>query len=177
MVICASSGLGLAQTYNLSGTFNDGGTLSGTFTFASGTFSSVNIVTTAGSVRTSGAVYSFVCGQASNPSCSGLPPGAGDALYLTTSAGNQTGLPAIALFFSPGLGASTVTLSGLEANCVDAACSAPVAPTRFLAAGSHANLVTSVPTLSEMGLVLLAMALAGTALLRLRQQGNPARNQ
>jgi hypothetical protein len=158
-----SSASAATELYQLIGvTFNDGGTASGTFVFdpnagtpcstaasPCGRYSNVNITTTTGSART-GAVYSYVCGQ-DVPSCTGVTPNSTNALYLTTSAANQTGLPALALFFTgvgavppAGLGSGAsfnISNSSLavgaaqEGTCVDAACSAPTTPTRTTVAG------------------------------------------
>ena len=110
-----------------------------------GKFSDINIVTTTGSSRT-GATYKFVCGQ-DVATCTGLSPDSTAVLTLTTSAADQTGLPAFALFFTgvgvlPPMGlmdfggtidisnASPNTGAGNEATCADAACSAPAPPSR-----------------------------------------------
>jgi hypothetical protein len=151
-------------TWYLSGvTFDDGGTATGGFNFdpdagtpcrtgasPCGMFSNVDIKTTTGGTRT-GATYMFVCGQ-DVPTCTGVSPDSTAVLNLTTSAANQTGLPAFALFFT-GVGGvppagltdfgGTIDVSnssssvgaGLEASCSDAACSAPAPPQRATVAG------------------------------------------
>lgn len=130
----------VAATYRLNNVvFNDGGTASGSFDFdvVTGRYTNVNITTTTGTSRT-GANYRFVCGQ-DVPTCNGLPPGTGFALNLTTNASDQTGLPGFALFFAAGLGSASsfdLTNNGQEATCSNAACTAPVAPSRIVTAGT-----------------------------------------
>src|SRR5260370_9871267 len=74
--------------------FNDGGTASGSFVYDANTntYSSINMTTTAGSVRTSGATYHFVSG--------GIPANSSGVLTVTTAAPNQQRMPGFALFFS-----------------------------------------------------------------------------
>ena len=119
--------------------FDDGGTANGSFDFdpVTGRFSNVSITTTNGSTR-AGATYNFVCGQ-DVATCNVVPPNSTQVLWLTSTAGNQTGKPAFALFFTGvtatnGLGTSDVfdvsnsslnVGAGQEANCTDATCSLP----------------------------------------------------
>jgi hypothetical protein len=81
-------------------TFAGGGTASGSFDFNADTnvYSNVDITTTTGGSVT-GSTYLFTCGQ-DVPACTGVTPNSTEALFLTTNAANQSGLPAI-LFFSP----------------------------------------------------------------------------
>lgn len=133
-------------TYYVQGTFSDGGTFNGSFSYNadSNTYSAVNIVTTPGTVRTTGATYQFVCGQ-DVPTCNGVSPDATGYLNLTSAATNQTGLPAMSLFFGtplspPSLFASTDgALFSLEANCSNSTCSAPAGPTRSTGSGTTAS--------------------------------------
>src|ERR1700675_4810941 len=100
-----ASASGFPTTYTLVGvTFDDGGTASGFFTFdpVTNLYSDVNVTTTTGSAR-SGATYKFVCGQ-DVATCTGVAPDPTGALYLTTSAADQTGNPGFAIFFT-GVGA------------------------------------------------------------------------
>jgi hypothetical protein len=163
-LLSLSSASAAPQLYQLVGvTFNDGGTATGSFVFdpnagtpcstatsPCGIYSNVNITTTTGTART-GAVYHYVCGQ-DVPTCTGVTPDSTMALDLTTTAGNQTGLPGLAFFFT-GVGAvppaglgngSSIDISNSslavgavqEGTCVDAVCSAPAPPTRVTVAGS-----------------------------------------
>jgi len=170
-VLCFSPVLALAAPvlYTLTGvTFGDGGTASGSFVYdsATNTYSSINITTTAGTVRTSGATYHFIAG---NPN----PPSSSFSLNLTTAfANNQTGLPGLALLFGTALGAAgTSSLVGSqEANCSDAVCSTPVAPMRFTTAGNVTGQALQIPTLSEWGMAAFSILLMGTAVLYLRKR-------
>ncbi len=119
-------------TYNLSGvTFSDSGTASGSFQYDAVTnaYSNVNIITTNGGSR-SGATYNSVSG--------GFAPDSGGILLVTMAGAGQTGLPGLALFFSPVLnGAGGMsTLTGEEANCVDPECTMPSGTMRTITAGT-----------------------------------------
>jgi hypothetical protein len=145
-------------------TLDDGGTVSGSFVYdvTTNSFATVNITTTNGSSRT-GQVYHFVCGQ-DVPTCNGLTPSSGNALYLTSTAANQTGLPALALFFTPPLSNITGSrsASGLEATCNNATCAAPVPPIRNVTAGTVTSATlqpTPIPT--TWLLVMTGLILAG----------------
>jgi hypothetical protein len=157
LILLSSAANASVLTWYLNGVkFDDGGTASGSFNFdpdagtpcstgatPCGRFSNVSITTTTGSTRT-GATYTFVCGQ-DVPTCIGVSPDSAGVLTLTSTAANQTGMPAFALFFTGGGGPPQgltdfggtidVTNNGLEASCVDAACSAPTPPTRVTVAG------------------------------------------
>jgi hypothetical protein len=163
-LLIAAGANAMPLTYLVNVTFGDGGTAIGSFTFdplagtpcntgasPCGRFYNVNIVTTTGTVRT-GVTYHFVCGQ-DVPTCTGVSPDSTQVLTLTSAAGNQAGLPALALFFTgvgavppagltnPGLlpidlsNSSLSVGAVLEGTCIDAACSAPTPPTRTSVAG------------------------------------------
>ena len=147
-------------------TLTDGGTITGSFDFDAdtNTYSNVNVVTTPGSLL-SGSVYSFVCGQ-DVASCTGVTPNSAEVLLLASNATDQTGLPALALFFT-GIGGvppagltdagGTIDISNTslsvgaaqEAPCSDAACAAPGSPARFTTAGD----VVGTPEPSTWGLL------------------------
>ena len=139
LALVVMAGLATAQplTYYVQGTYSDGGTFAGSFNYDASTnrYIAVNIVTTPGTVRTVGATYSFVCGQ-DVPTCTGVIPGPDGYLNLTSTAADQTGMPAMSLFFpaplspAPGFGTTGNGLFSLEANCNNAACAAPAAPLR-----------------------------------------------
>src|SRR6266851_3394632 len=119
-------------TYNLSGvTFSDSGTASGSFQYDAVTnaYSNVNIITTNSGSR-SGATY--------NTLSPGLIPDATGALFDTSVAPNQTGLPGFSMFFSsPLTGAGvTSTVTGKEADCADPGCSTPTGTMRLITAGT-----------------------------------------
>ena len=101
ILLLATAANAAPTLYELVGVqFNDGGTASGYFEYdpATNLYSNVNITTTTGGVRT-GATYNFVCGQ-DVPTCVGVSPNSTQALYLTSTAANQTGMPGFALFFT-----------------------------------------------------------------------------
>ncbi|HVS82829.1 MAG TPA: Calx-beta domain-containing protein [Pyrinomonadaceae bacterium] len=118
-------------TYNLSGvTFSDSATASGSFQYDAVTnaYSNVNIITTGGS--RSGATYHSVSG--------GFAPDSSGILLVTMAGAGQTGLPGLALFFSPVLnGAGGMsTLTGEESDCVDPECTMPSGTMRTITAGT-----------------------------------------
>src|SRR5262249_17752869 len=140
-------------------TLSDGAIINGSFVFdpdagvqcstgasPCGAYSGVSITTTTGTSRTA-TTYPNLSG-ASAPGCTGASPDSTEVLFLTSNAANQTGLPALAVFFT---GAGAVPPAGLtnaggsvnisnanlsvgvvqEANCIDSACTAPAAPSRL----------------------------------------------
>ena len=163
-------------------TFDDGGTATGSFIFDAdagtacstssspcGMFYDVNIMTTGGSAL-SGATYSVVCGT-NNPSCTGVVPDSTEAMFLTSTAADQTGNTAIAFFFTP---AGPVPPAGLtdaggvvdisdsmgtgavqEAVCGDPGCADPTSPSRASLTGTLSGVV--VPEPAELGLVGLGL--------------------
>jgi len=156
--------------YIVSGTYSDSGKMGGSFVFdpVTGVYSNVSITTSAGTVR-GGQTYTFVCGT-NVPTCTGVVPNSSGALTLTSTAGDQTGLPALSLFFTPALTATgTFVLFSLEANCNNAACAAPAGPTRTFSNGvAFAVQPGTIPTLSEWGMILFTIVLAGYGALRTR---------
>jgi hypothetical protein len=173
-------------------TFGGGGAASGFFTFDAdagvpcstgaltcGVFSNVDIVTTTGAGVT-GATYTEVCGE-NVATCTGVLPNSTEVLFLTSTAANQTGLQAIAFFFT---GVASVPPAGLsdsggtfdvsnsslnvgavqEASCLDASCGSPTPPER----GSVAGTVSSTPEPSS-ALLLAGAALAWLGLARFRR--------
>ncbi len=102
-------------------TFPDGVTASGSFTFDAdagtacssasspcGTYSNVDIMTTAAGAFPA-ETFVAVCGDGAGfasyvPSCTGVSPDSTEVLLLTSTAADQTGLPGLAIFFT-GVGA------------------------------------------------------------------------
>lgn len=167
VVLVSGTATAVPVRWTLSGvTFTDGGTASGSFVYdaATNTYSSVNIVTTAGSVITSGATLIYV-----SP---GVVPTSTVFLAGASNAADLTGTRAFALSFGAALSnaGGTVAFSGQEASCSNATCAAPAAPARFTTAGSVNGLlaVSDVPALSPWALAAtgLLLAAAGFAALR-----------
>jgi hypothetical protein len=137
--VTATHGASVPRVWYLAGVkFADGSTATGSFTFnaSNGAFSNVNITTQSGS-RT-GATDTTLSG--------GISADSTGALFVTSNAINQTGLPGFSMFFSPALapGGGTSTLTGQEANCNEPTYNTPTGTTRLISAG----FVTSVPLLT-----------------------------
>jgi len=137
--VTATLGASVPVQWFLAGVkFADGATASGSFTFNAGTgaFNNVNITTQSGS-RT-GATLTTLSG--------GITDDSTGALFVTSLAPDQTGLPGFSMFFSAALTAvgGSSSLTGQEANCADPACSTPNGTMRLITAGY----VTSTPLLA-----------------------------
>ena len=107
--------------------FADGGTASGSFIFNAGMFSNVNITTQSGSRQPA----------TDNTVSGGITASSAGALFVTSTAPNQTGLQGFSMFFSSALAATggSSSLTGQEANCADPACSTPNGLSRLITAG------------------------------------------
>lgn len=167
--------------WTLSGfTFTDGGTASGSFVYDAdtNTYSSVNITTTAGSVLAGASYTDESPGYASTATV---------GLFVTTTVGDLTGTPALALFYAGGLtnagGAVPITTTtNVEGTCNNPTCNGGTG-LRSLAAGASLNGVVvpppppppapssePVPTLTVWALVMLVVLLGFVGLLRLRHR-------
>lgn len=140
-------------------------------------YSDIDITTTAGGGLPA-ETFLYACG-ADVPSCTGLIPDSTEVLLLTSVAVDQTGLPAIAFFFT-GVGgfppagltdaggtfdvsASSDSVGAVEEGlCNDAVCTGPSGPTVVSTSG-----VVGTPEPSSA--LLLGASLAGLGLLRLRR--------
>jgi hypothetical protein len=135
----SSLGASSPRTWYLNGvTFLTGGGATGSFTFDPGTnlFTNVNIITFAGT-RGPATYTTMSTGVTADPT---------GVLNVTSAAGNQTGLPGFAMFFStPLTGAGgTSGVTGQEADCGDPGCTMPTGTTRAIFMGT----VTTVPALN-----------------------------
>jgi len=156
--VCASA---TPIVWNVSGAFADGGAMSGSFVYdvTGNAFSSINIATTTGSVR-SGATYTLA-----NPCCVGFPSSA--LLLFVTTTGDLTGTPsfAVALVSAMSNAGGTINFvaSGFhqEQSCATANCGAGTIPTRLTTSG----FVTAVP---EPTTLLLGLPLGVMLFLRRR---------
>lgn len=159
--------------WTLSGVaFSDGGTASGSFVYDAdaNTYSSINITTTAGSVR----------GSAVHGRLHPDPHHHAQGAVFTTSAGATTGAPLFQFSLQAPLtnaGGSTTIMPGpsVEAAC-DVGCTGYVAPFRSVVAGAMTGtpVPAAVPTLSEWAMILLAALLAGGAALTLSRRPTAA---
>jgi hypothetical protein len=118
-------------TWTVIGTFDDGGTIHGSFNYDAdtNTYSNVNLVTSPGTSPL-GRTYNVI-----SPS---LLPDGSHVLVLTSAAANQMGNPGTALMLTPALDdfGGTVSVTGVEATCGDSACSGNTTPQRYLTSSS-----------------------------------------
>jgi hypothetical protein len=154
--LCAATAAATLLTWRLQGvTFDDGGAASGSFAYdaTANLYSSFNIVTTTGSVRT-GATYLFV-----NPNA--FISNATNLAVVTQGSGDLTGTPwydsvfVVPLTNAGGTVAIDLVHGGGEATCAPPLnCPGTVAPNRFFTAG----VVTTVPEPSTFRLLTLGLA-------------------
>ena len=153
-LLCAGSASAVPITWSLQGVrFSDGGAASGSFVYDAtvNLYSSINIVTTTGSVRT-GAIYLFV-----NPNA--FISTAINLAAVTKNSGDLTGTPWFdSLFLAPLTNAGgTVGIDtmhgGGEASCAPPNCIGTTEPNRSFAAGA----VTSAPEPSTILLFALGL--------------------
>jgi hypothetical protein len=150
----------LLATYS-GGTFNDGGTLSGSFVFDETTVSFLawNVVTTAGSTF-GGATYTNL-----DPEGGAAPEGVGFFAQVTDSFGDANVLE----LGSADLGALTGSLEGEEFVEADCATTCVQEDVRTVTGGIYNFTLVSVPEPATWALTTLGVGLAGVALRRQRR--------
>lgn len=160
--LTAASAFAAPVTWNVTGTFAGGGTISGSFVYDAdtNTYSAINITTTAGSEP--GAIYT-----ATSPVFTNSPA----QFVAVTAAGRGVGNPRLALEFSLSLSnaGGVRTLDGEEGTCV-LGCSSFGALPRSASGSANSAVPAPVPTLSEWAMILLGMALAGGAALTINRR-------
>ena len=153
----------------INGTFDDGGTFSGSFAYdaSTNTYSSIHVQTTGGSVF---APTNFT---ALNPVGFTMSASVVDFVNLPGQA-SYVGSPSLAFYFSAPLtdaGGTVNIISAGEFTCITTACDTLSDPRRFVTGGlaTTAPPPPTVPTLSEWGMAAMTILLAGAALLAMRR--------
>lgn len=160
LLMSASVALAAPVTWNVTGTLSGGGTVSGSFAYDSGSFSAVNIITTAGSQP--GAAYIAV-----HPTVSAFPT----RFVAVTSGGVVPGQPVLDLKFSTPLNNSGGVMAvNVEEGVCNADCSAFDGITRKGSGSVTSSLPVSVPAMSEWAMILLGVLLAGGAALNIQRR-------
>jgi hypothetical protein len=153
--------------------FADGGTITGTFTYdaATNTFSAINLQTQGGNLAPAA---TFTAQNTTTNQTASLV-----AFYTQAGLGTYLNTPGLFVTFSPALSetGTSVTINFTQTNCNNANCDtqqslrAGVGTATVGGGGSNPN---SVPTLSEWGMILMTVLLAGAGLLSLRGRGHGA---
>lgn len=169
MAMAAGAAWAVPVTYTVTGTtFVGGGSLSGSFTYDAdiNAYSAINLTTTAGGVYP-GQTYIGINGAG--------PFSTTTNLNVVTASGNGPGQPVLNLVWSAPLtnAGGTIAIQNFSAEGVcNATCTtfgaAPVQ--RALAAPGSITSTAPVPTLSEWAMILMAMALAGMAVVFVRRR-------
>jgi hypothetical protein len=156
-VLClAASGWAVNITWTVSGTFDDGGTVYGTYVYdaTANLYSSINVTTTAGSVL-GGSYYSYL-----NPCCGDI---SNFLLFVTSNASDLTGTPVLSAYIAAPMTNNGGTIPFLiggpfysEESCADASCTGPAGPERYLVSGG-----VSAPTPEPGTLALVGSGLIG----------------
>ncbi len=152
-VLClAASASAGPLTWSITGLFNDGGTVSGSFVFDADTnaYSSIDVTTTDGTIR-SGAHYTLY-----NPCCPDDPT---FLLFVTGVGGDLTGTPVLStILLSPMTNAGGTIGFDLaaqfhgEESCNAPGCGGPAPPQRDFVSGS-----VTASTVPEPGTFVLAL--------------------
>ncbi len=173
LVPCAA--LATTVQWTISGaTFDDGGTLTGSFTydFTNNTISSISVTTTAGGGFPAATFTTLLPTIIVNPNYIPLLTAA------CTPSVDCTGMPALGLVFQAPItaagGSVALDLAATQRTCTNANCSSVAVFSRFLKTGSVVGtiLATGIPALSNSALMSLGLMLAaGGALLLRRNEG------
>jgi hypothetical protein len=151
-------------TWDITGQFDDGGTISGSFVYDAdlNQFSSIDVTTSAGSVL-SGALYTLP-----DPCCIS----AANFLLFVTATGDLTGTPVFSDFLVSPMtdagGTIDLATSGplfSEESCANPICGGPAGPERSVISGD----VSSVPEPNTF-LLVLPLCVLMAALLRQREK-------
>ena len=163
--------------WTITGTFSDGGTLSGSYTYDNdvpgGSYTNINVTTTAGTpapILATGATYTARGGL-----------GGSNAVQLLTAGGTADGQRAIEIYLVGNMGnAGGVRAinpgTSVEGLCTGGTCTGAYGSQRQLVSGSvtgvPAPVVAAVPTLTEwamIGLTGLLAAVGATMAMRRRR--------
>lgn len=159
MLVIPAVAFAVPVDWAVSGTYDDGGTVTGSFTYDrdTNTYSNIAITTTNGGTR-SGAVYTAV-----HPDLISIP----GTLLLAGAGGAAAGQPAASLLFAPILDNTTGNraVGGSEGTC-GSPCLPIQAPARLVTATLTSIVPPApapVPTLAEWAMILFGVMLAGGA--------------
>jgi hypothetical protein len=163
--LCANVASAIPITWTLQGvTFLDGGTASGSFVYDAdtNTFSSINITTTAGTVVTTGATYSFFNFFSNSTTLT----------VVVTATGDLTGVRDMSLLISaPYLSnaGGTVSTNVLEGTCFNSSCFGINNVLRSTGGSLNGQYVNPVPALSTWGMIGTVLLLGASAFFMLRK--------
>lgn len=163
--LTAASAFAAPVTWTVAGVYEDGGTVSGTFTYDvdTNTYSAINIVTAGGALPPS--TYISLHGSVAVFSSN---------VTLVTSAGRVEFAPVLSLSFMPiGNGGGTLALLGNTAEGIcNFGCQGFSGASRALSSGTVTTSPppATVPTMSEWALILLGVMLAGGAALTIQRR-------
>ena len=177
LVLVATPALAVPVEWTINGTFEDGGTISGTYTYDNdvpgGLYTNINVTTTAGTpapILATGASYTVLGGfGASNGFEFRTTGGTADGqrtllIDLVGNMGNAGGVRAINL------------VNSTEGLCTGGNCTGVYASPRLLVSGSVTGVVVpaapaAVPTLTEWAMIgLTGMLAAAGALIAIRRR-------
>ncbi|MFC5344671.1 IPTL-CTERM sorting domain-containing protein [Brevundimonas staleyi] len=172
VALVATPALAVPVQWTINGTFQDGGTIGGTFIYDydTNTYSSINITTTAGTTLTSGANYVALRGTGGSNGLEVLTAGGmadgQRVMYLSTTGAAMNNSGGVRNF-NTGLTAEGTCTGG-------GACSGAYGTPRSLTGGTVTGVVLAapVPTLTEWAMIGLTglLATAGAVMVMRRRQ-------